>query len=381
MLSPHLTSRLRKIDWDFAGSQSESPFSALHWYPARFASQLPATLIGLLSEPGQVVVDPFVGSGTTLVEAQRLCRKSIGMDLNPVACAIAKAKTLPLPASKISTITQALRQDAISRVVDLKTETVIVPPTVQSKWYTATVRRDLAKLWYLVQAYRGNHRTLAQAAFSAVLLPVCRETRHWGYVCDNSSPIDNHGGDVLGRYCEVLNRLAEAYQERDAEIIARRSSIEQIEHSEVICGDARKELDRLNPRSIDLVVTSPPYFGVSDYVKAQRLSMEWFDYDIEPLRQNEIGARSKRHRLTAVADYTAEMAQVFDRVRRCLKPEAACVVIIGESATRESVLLALLKSLHDVGLKLRLNLNRRVSSQRRQAPSIVGEHILLLSNP
>jgi DNA modification methylase len=380
MLSPHLISRLRKIDWDFAGSQSESPFSALHWYPARFASQLPATLIGLLSDPGQVVVDPFAGSGTTLVESQRLCRRSIGIDLNPVACAIAKAKTLPIPASKISCIAQALRQDAISRVADLRSDAVTAPPTVQTKWYTATVRRNLGQLWDLVHAYRGSQRALAQAAFSAVLLPVCRETRHWGYVCDNSSPIDNHAGDVLGRYCEVLDKLAAAYQERDAEIVARRGSLDQIERSNVICGDARKELDRLDPCSVDLVVTSPPYFGVSDYIKAQRLSMEWFEYDIEPLRQNEIGARSKRHRLTAVADYTTEIVQVFDGVRRCLKPDAACVVIIGESATRESVHGAILTTLQKVGLKLRLDLNRRVSSQRRQAPSIVGEHILLLSN-
>src|SRR2546426_501078 len=110
MLSPHLISRLRKIDWDFAGSQSESPFSAIHWHPARFASQLPTTLIGLLSEPGQMVLDPFAGSGTTLVEAQRLSRRSIGIDLSPIACMIARAKTLALPASEIKAIAAELKE-------------------------------------------------------------------------------------------------------------------------------------------------------------------------------------------------------------------------------------------------------------------------------
>src|SRR4029077_13003241 len=118
MLSPHLISRLRRIDWDFAGTQSESYFSAIHWHPARFASQLPATFIGLLSEPGHVVLDPFAGSSTPLIEAQRLSRRAIGIDLNPVAALLARAKTIPLPSARITTITANLKRDcmiAISR--------------------------------------------------------------------------------------------------------------------------------------------------------------------------------------------------------------------------------------------------------------------------
>src|SRR4051812_27393641 len=101
MLSERLISRIRGIDWDFAGSYSESPFSAIHWHPARFASQVPAAILGLLSKEGDVVLDPFVGSGTMLVEAQRLGRIAIGMDLNPVACLIAKSKTLAIPSTKV----------------------------------------------------------------------------------------------------------------------------------------------------------------------------------------------------------------------------------------------------------------------------------------
>src|SRR5688572_125646 len=83
MINTHLRYRQERVDWDFAGEYSESLFSSIHWHPSRFASQIPATLIGLLSLPGESVLDPFVGSGTTLVEAQRLNRPSIGVDLNP----------------------------------------------------------------------------------------------------------------------------------------------------------------------------------------------------------------------------------------------------------------------------------------------------------
>ena len=101
-LTTRLISRLKRIDWDFAGSQSESQFSTLHWHPARFASQLPTSLIGVLSGPGQTILDPFMGSGTTLVEAQRLGRRAIGIDVNPISYMISEAKTLQLSSSTIT---------------------------------------------------------------------------------------------------------------------------------------------------------------------------------------------------------------------------------------------------------------------------------------
>src|SRR6266852_1394429 len=111
-INSHLRSRLRNIDWDFPGSLSESPFSAIHWHPARFASQVPASLIGLLSQPGDLVLDPFMGSGTTLVEAQRLGRRSIGIDLNPIACLMVRAKTLPYSIERIERAIETVQGDS-----------------------------------------------------------------------------------------------------------------------------------------------------------------------------------------------------------------------------------------------------------------------------
>src|SRR5204862_6093737 len=103
----------------------------------------------------------------------------------------------------------------------------------------------------------------------------------------------------------------------------------------ICCGDSRDLLRKVSDKSIDLVITSPPYFGVSDYVKSQRLSMEWFGIEIEPLRMQEIGARSKRPRQTAETDYKSGLRKVFGEVHLCLKADGACVIIIGESATRK----------------------------------------------
>jgi hypothetical protein len=241
------------------------------------------------------------------------------------------------------------------------------------------VLRHLGELWTLIHTYKGIKRILGEAAFSAVLLPVCRETRHWGYVCDNSTPKGNYEGDVLKEFLQTLTRFATAYAERDADLVARSGTFQRIEEATIICGTATEVLCAMPSASVDLVITSPPYFGVCDYVKAQRLSMEWFESEIEPLRLNEIGARSKRHRTTARELYIKELSGIFAEIKCSLRQTGRVAVIVGESTTRSSVLEDFRTCLISVGLRLELDLNRRVSSQRRQAPSIRGEHVFVLS--
>src|SRR5580700_1541342 len=87
--APHL----HHLDFDFAGSKTGYLTHGLHPYPAKFIPQIPERLIRELSDEGDTVADVFSGSGTTLVEALILNRNAIGIDANPLACLITKAKT------------------------------------------------------------------------------------------------------------------------------------------------------------------------------------------------------------------------------------------------------------------------------------------------
>lgn len=386
MINARLISRLKRVDWDFSDNFSDSPFSSFHWHPARFASQLAASFIGLLTRPDGLVVDSFVGSGTTLVEAQRLGRRGIGIDLNPISCLTTQSKTLVESSEKIEQYAATLKSDASSllgrqRLPGRRDDAEgTIPTSVQfRKWYTPEVSRNLGQLWKRIQKYNGSCGILAKAAFSSILLSVCRETRHLGYVCDNSQPHGHHGGDVLGEFSRAIDKLSAAYRRRDEELTLRFGRGRPAEVAEVICGDAREVLRNLPPNSVDLVLTSPPYFGVYDYAKTQRLSLEWFGTEIEALRSSEIGARSKRHRRTAVEEYLSGLESVFLQARRILHENGALVVIIGQSASRQTVLNEVRERLKRLGFVLQLDQNRRVRSQRPQDPSIMGEHVLLFS--
>ena len=83
-----------------ASIQCQSPVVGLthgfYKYPARFAPQLARALIERFTEPGDVVLDPFCGGGTSLVEAAALGRRAVGLDISPLAVFLARVKTYPL---------------------------------------------------------------------------------------------------------------------------------------------------------------------------------------------------------------------------------------------------------------------------------------------
>lgn len=73
-------------------------------YPARMSPDFAREVISRFSRPGECVLDPFMGGGTTLVEALACGRRGIGVDLNPLAVFVATAKTTPLSARDAAAI-------------------------------------------------------------------------------------------------------------------------------------------------------------------------------------------------------------------------------------------------------------------------------------
>ena len=84
------------LDLDFAGQKTAYATHGLHSFAAKFPPQLARWGIETFSRPGEVVLDPMAGSGTTLVEARLLGRSAFGVDIDPLARLIARVKATAL---------------------------------------------------------------------------------------------------------------------------------------------------------------------------------------------------------------------------------------------------------------------------------------------
>lgn len=372
-----LISRLNELDWDFAGDKSDSPFADLHFHPGRFVPQIPAALIGSLTSERAFVVDPFCGSGTTLVEASRLGRSALGIDINPISCLVSRAKTIPKSSSEIEAELLALIDQLTAFLMIDAPGEIQVPAGVQlGKWYHAETGAQLARIWSFIRSKVGEDlHDLALFCFSSSLMSCCAETRSWGYVCDNVRPLERRYVDAFMVFRERIEAVIDAYRRRDRRQLA--PTILQAGEITVEEGDAAERLKELGEGTVDLVVTSPPYFGVVDYIKSQRLSFEWFGLGIEQFRTDEIGARSKRHRQAAFAEYTQELGDVMRQIYRILKPSHSAAFVIGESAKRVAALDEVTRMLTAAGFSIDLSISRKIGLRRRQPASLQSERLIV----
>jgi hypothetical protein len=374
--------RLRELDWDYAGDQSDSRFSSLHFYPGRLISQIPAALIGSLSKTGDWVLDPYCGSGTTVLEAQRLGRPAVGIDVNPVATLIGRAKSLPVSGSRLREVLsvhlQRILSERLSSGSRQSARCYRIPESVQgTKWYHPETLFELSLLWGYIESCSGIVKHVLEFCFSSILVSACNETRHWGYICDNTQPLSTRYQSAYALFEVAIEELCNAYEERDR----RLKTAQNLPRVKFECGDAAHKLREYPAEQFGLVVCSPPYFGVIDYVKAQRLTMEWFGHDLQGFRQLETGARSKRHRLKAFDEYISDVRTVFVEVTRTLRSGAYCCVILGQSTKRRETVPELVKTLTDAGLERKLQLGRHVAVRRRQQPHIGDEALLIFKKP
>jgi site-specific DNA-methyltransferase (cytosine-N4-specific) len=86
-------------DWDFTSEDTQYLTHGLHPYLASMIPQIPRKLVHLYTRPGMRILDPFVGGGAVLVEAYLANLESTGIDVNPLATIVSKAKSTPIPSS------------------------------------------------------------------------------------------------------------------------------------------------------------------------------------------------------------------------------------------------------------------------------------------
>ena len=271
-------------------------------WPGQFSPQLVEELLASYAPPKGVVLDPFVGSGTSLVEAGRLGLAACGGELNPAAVILARVyRMINLDAAGRRIVLNELQ----NRLFDM-----IGPPHGPLFANPGGEPADRAALEAaLVSLWRQSAPGPALSLASALIV-----------LCDFHRKHLNK--DTVRHTWRRLDQIVRALPE-SAHPIA-------VHHA-----DARVLPIEVN--SVDLVLTSPPYINVHNYHQNFRRSAEALKWNVLALARSEIGAnrQNRGNRFLTVIQYSLDMALALREMARAAKPGARLILVVGrESSVR-----------------------------------------------
>lgn len=240
-------------DWSYEGADTSYMTHGLHSYPARMIPQVAWRLIREYSDAGELVWDPFCGSGTVLVESMLRERHSIGTDLNPFAVFLSRVKTHPIAPEKLQPACASIIKDAN----DLRAkpvENVNIPEMHNiDYWFKDYVKRDLAQLHNLVFSIEEND---LQNFFRICLASTARDVSNlkkneFKIVRMKPPDLDDFTPDVYDSFTHHVRRcrpLMESFVKHLPEK-AQEPELYDIDNRQAPIDDD----------SVDVIVTSPPY--------------------------------------------------------------------------------------------------------------------------
>ena len=315
-----LVARLADADWNFATRVVPSPIEALHPYPAKFVADLPRRLLRTLPvPPGTTVLDPFCGSGTTLVECQRRGLRAVGVDLNPIACLISKVKTSSLKAGFAATA-NAVVADAASRGKSSKAHVPDLPRL--DHWFTPEVQLALTGLTGAIAGAPSSQRNALRLALSSIVVRVSNQDSDTRYAAVRKNV---SMADVFALFRRAAERIEDALAAREHPLVPT-----TVLEADVL-SLAPSELVRNGP--VGLVITSPPYPNAYEYWLYHKYRMYWLGMNPLAVKAREIGARAhffKRDSHTA-ADFARQMQQTLELLRAVLVSGGYACFVIGRS--------------------------------------------------
>jgi DNA modification methylase len=305
-----------------------------HSYPARLHPVTARRLIEKLSRPGDTILDPFCGSGTVLVEGQLQGRHTIGVDLNPLAIELARFKT-----ERTKPGTRELWLEAAEEVALFAEErrqarsgpTRLYKPQEREP-YDPHILFELDGLSAGIAKQPKAMQAMLRLVLSSILTKVSKSL---GDSSGKLGPRRLASGFAIKVF---LNKAQEVCRqcEEYSELLPGTNA------GKVILTDARR-LTGVVPNSVDLVVSSPPYPGVFDYLNHHANRLSWLRLDAQHLARNEIGARRQMSRLSpreALEQWRGDFAAVLRALARVLKPGAPAALVIADSALGNVPLVA-----------------------------------------
>lgn len=261
-----------------------------HWiypYKGKFHPQMIRALLNIIGlKEGNIVFEPFSGSGTTALEAQLLGINFIGIDISPLCVLQGKVKTRAIY--------------VIDEIVKLKNDLIskMRPSLFNQEHNFYKALEDI------------DNEDVRDFYALARLLAVSDESRR--------------GRNFEQSFIRNLNLMIQSI--RDYKEIAESLQL-KLGRIDLKIGDSRK-ID-LSDNSVDGIITSPPYSIALDYVENDAHSLKDMGYKLNEVREDFIGVRGKGKEKIEL--YNNDMKKSYSEMYRILKPDKYAVIVIGNA--------------------------------------------------
>lgn len=330
--------RLDAQFWHGSFQSKESTLQQLSPYVGKMKSGMAKVLISLYSKRGEIVLDPFSGSGVVPMEAALSGRVAWANDLSPYAQAITQGK-LETPGNEKTALD---RCELLAKEIEVHAHSVDianVPDWVKEFFHPETLKEILSAFSIL----KNNN----DCFLTACLLGILHHVRP-GFLSYPAS----HLVPYLRRTMYPSEKYPEMYLYRNLKtrLIAKVKRAYSRSLIPIDWENRKYEVWRTNSMnlpiendSVDAIISSPPYFGALDYARDNRLRLWFLGCEDWKVLDESMTANSKV--------YIPQMSQCIKEMYRVLKPDRRCILVLGD-VKRDGQIRRTAEILADMAMKV-----------------------------
>ena len=297
----------------------------------QFSPQLIETILSFYCPSNSVILDPFVGSGTVLLEASYLSLEAYGFEINPAAYIMSHTYEFINDSQKkevLKNLRNIIDQEFPLRIFEVSDQVENLVDKLQN---TRNMLPDRSKVLFDALV---------------IILDVCKNKITQEFIQKKFSHLSN-----------IITNLP--YSQKPIR---------------VGLSDARSL--PLENNQIDFVVTSPPYINVFNYHQNYRQSAEILGWDLLKIAKSEIGSNraNRSNRFYTVVQYCLDMGDILKELARVSKQQARIVLIVGQESNVLGVPFYNADIIEKIGIKAKLF--QKVLRQKRKFKNKFGKVII-----